>query len=106
MPAPRAGHLKSKVKTSFAAMQSVLQLFGFNATTVEGVFSAIGTIKRNGAWSRSSHPSSQGARPAGMILALGWGYSEYSQYSQYSQYPGYWSLDLVFTVRTTSNSMS
>jgi hypothetical protein len=26
-----------------------------------------------GAWSRSSHPSSQGARPAGMILALGWG---------------------------------
>ena len=28
---------------------------------------------RGGAWSRSSHPSSQGARPAGMILALGWG---------------------------------
>ena len=25
------------------------------------------------AWSRSSHPSSQGARPAGVILALGWG---------------------------------
>ena len=27
------GHLKAKVKTSFAAMQSVLQLCGFNATT-------------------------------------------------------------------------
>ena len=25
------------------------------------------------AWSRSSHPSSQGARPVGVILALGWG---------------------------------
>jgi hypothetical protein len=31
------------------------------------------------AWSRSSRPSSQGARPAGVILALGWGHSEYSQ---------------------------
>ena len=41
------GHLKSKVRTSFAAMQSMLQLCGFNATTVEDVFSAIGTIKRN-----------------------------------------------------------
>ena len=41
------GNLKTKVKTSFAAMQSVLQLCGFNATTVEDVFSAIGTIKRN-----------------------------------------------------------
>jgi hypothetical protein len=41
------GHLKSKVKTSFAAMQSVLHLCGFNATTGEDVFSAIGTIKRN-----------------------------------------------------------
>ena len=41
------GHLKAKVKTSFAAMQSVLQLCGFNATTGEDVFSAIGTIKRN-----------------------------------------------------------
>ena len=41
------GHLKSKVKTSFAGMLSVLQLCGFNATTVEDVFSAIGTIKRN-----------------------------------------------------------
>ena len=41
------GNLKSKVKTSFAAMQSVLQLCGFNATTGEDVFSAIGTIKRN-----------------------------------------------------------
>ena len=38
------GHLKAKVKTSFAAMQSVLQLCGFNATTGEDVFSAIGTI--------------------------------------------------------------
>jgi hypothetical protein len=28
-------------------MQSLLQLLGFNATTVEDVFSAIGTIKRN-----------------------------------------------------------
>ena len=41
------GHLKSKVKTSFAGMQALLQLCGFNATTVEDVFSAIGTIKRN-----------------------------------------------------------
>jgi hypothetical protein len=41
------GNLKTKVKTSFAAMQSVLQLCGFNATTGEDVFSAIGTIKRN-----------------------------------------------------------
>ena len=41
------GNLKAKVKTSFAAMQSLLQLLGFNATTVEDVFSAIGTIKRN-----------------------------------------------------------
>ena len=41
------GHLKTKVRTSFAAMQSMLQLCGFNATTVEDVFSAIGTIKRN-----------------------------------------------------------
>jgi hypothetical protein len=31
------GHLKAKVKTSFAAMQSVLQLCGFNATTGEVV---------------------------------------------------------------------
>ena len=29
------GHLKSKVKTSFAGMLTVLQLCGFNATTVE-----------------------------------------------------------------------
>ena len=29
------GNLKTKVKTSFAAMQSVLQLCGFNATTGE-----------------------------------------------------------------------
>ena len=41
------GNLKSKVKTSFAGMLTVLQLCGFNATTVEDVFSAIGTIKRN-----------------------------------------------------------
>ena len=41
------GNLKTKVKTSFAAMQAVLQLCGFNATTGEDVFSAIGTIKRN-----------------------------------------------------------
>ena len=41
------GNLKKTLKTSFAAMQSVLELCGFNATTVEDVFSAIGTIKRN-----------------------------------------------------------
>jgi hypothetical protein len=34
------GHLKAKVKTSFAAMQSVLQLCGFNATTGEDVHRA------------------------------------------------------------------
>jgi hypothetical protein len=41
------GNLKKTLKTSLAAMQSVLELCGFNATTVEDVFSAIGTIKRN-----------------------------------------------------------
>jgi hypothetical protein len=41
------GHLKTKVKTSYAAMESLIELCGFNATTVEDVFSAIGTIKRN-----------------------------------------------------------
>jgi hypothetical protein len=35
------------------------------------------------AWSRSSLATSQGDFPAGVILALGWGYSEYSQYAQY-----------------------
>ena len=46
------------------------------------------------AWSRSSLPTSQGDFPAGVILDLGWGYSEYSQYSQYPDYP---SLDQYFT---------
>ena len=41
------GHFKTKVKTSYAAMELLVQLCGFNATTVEDVFSAIGTIKRN-----------------------------------------------------------
>ncbi len=41
------GHLKTKVKTSYAAMESLIELCGSNATTVEDVFSAIGTIKRN-----------------------------------------------------------
>jgi hypothetical protein len=41
------GNFKAKVKTSYAAMELLVQLCGFNATTVEDVFSAIGTIKRN-----------------------------------------------------------
>ena len=41
------GHFKTKVKTSYAAMELLVQLCGFNATTGEDVFSAIGTIKRN-----------------------------------------------------------
>jgi hypothetical protein len=41
------GNFKTKVKTSYAAMELLVQLCGFNTTTVEDVFSAIGTIKRN-----------------------------------------------------------
>ena len=41
------GNFKTKVKTSYAAMELLVQLCGFNATTVEDVFSAIGIIKRN-----------------------------------------------------------
>jgi hypothetical protein len=40
------GNLKSKVKTSYAAMESLIELCGFDPTTVD-VFAAIGAIKRN-----------------------------------------------------------
>jgi hypothetical protein len=62
------GHLKTKVRTSFAAMQSMLQLCGFNATTVEDVFSAIGTIKRN-ADTTAAVSSSSAAVASSVIVA-------------------------------------
>ncbi len=42
-------------------------------------------LEAHRAWSRSSLATSQGDFPAGVILALGWGYSEYSQSSQFSK---------------------
>ena len=57
----------TKVRTSFAAMQSMLQLCGFNATTVEDVFSAIGTIKRNA--DTTAAVSSSSAAVASSVIA-------------------------------------
>ena len=62
------GNLKSKVKTSFAGMLTVPQLCGFNATTVEDVFSAIGTIKRN-ADTTAAVSSSSAAVASSVIVA-------------------------------------
>jgi hypothetical protein len=39
------GNFKAKVKTSYAAMESLLELCGFDPAV--GLFSAIGTIRRN-----------------------------------------------------------